>query len=193
MPDEVPEFDESMMPVDEPEKITDIELDERHLVYGQLRWPDKSERMQAYNVRRVIWAKFLHRRTHPDDPDRKMLGGPQPGAGRKPTKALGAAIVEAAESRRKEIEDAVFSPLARGNDPIDRHKAAMNILKHAREERREDREADEYARKTDEEARREFAQMLAEMIRNGDLSEEDLKNVVDSTAVEIPENRQLAS
>lgn len=189
--DEVPEFDEAWMPAEEPATIADIALTVPLLNYARRRWPDASEKMQHYRVRQAIWAKFKHRQEHPDGSGRKLLGGPQPGSGRKPTKAIGAALVEAAEQRHKEIVDAAFSALSPDNDPAVRHKAAMNIAKHAREEAREAREADDYARKTDDEIRRETARMFAEMIANGELSVDD---IIDGTASEIVDDqKQLAS
>lgn len=180
------------MPAEEPSALAEIVLSSQLLDYARRRWPDASARMQQYRVRQAIWAKIQHRKEHPDGTGRRLLGGSQPGSGRKPTKAIGTALVEAAESRQKEIIDAAFAPLSPENDNLfERHKAAMNIAKHAREEAREAREADDYARKTDDEIRRETARMFAEMIRSGELSVDD---IIDGTAVELADDvKQLAS
>lgn len=186
MAKEDPYWDDSLMPQDAPEALGEIELTEAHLSYGEKRWPDASDSMRRYRVRQVIWVRLQHQQPHPDDPNRKLLGGPQPNSGRKTAnKEIGRALVEAAQSRQKEVVDAAFSALDPREDASLRHKAAMNLAKHERDMAKEEREADLYARMTDAEVRRGFAEMLADMVRNGDLSIEDIGDIIDGTAEEI--------
>lgn len=141
-------------------------------------------------VRRVLWAHYLHSQSHTEDPGRAMFGGPQPGSGNTKNRSIGSAIVEHFEGRTKEILDAMAAPLGPGNDVMDRHKAAMNIAKHAREEAKEAREADQYDRMTDDEVRREFAAMLAKAVRDGEIS---IEQIIEGSAVEITDQAQIAS
>lgn len=182
-------FDESLMPAEEPAALAEIVLDERHLAYARKRWPDASERMQHYRVRQAIWIRFQTAKPHPDDPTRRKVGGVQPGGGRRVTKQVGAALVEAAQARQKEVIDAAFAPLSNGNDPMDRHKAAMNIAKLEREERAMEIVEDEYARKTNEDVLKEAAAIFVEMVRNGELS---LDDIADADVVD-DDQRQIAS
>lgn len=187
--DPVP-FDETLMPAEQPASLAQIELTERHLAYAQQRWPDASEKMQQYRMRQAIWVRFEHAKPHPEDPNRKKLGGPQPNSGRRVQKRIGEALVEAAQMRQKEIVDAAFAPLEPGNDAMTRHKAAMNLARHEREERAMDIVEDEYARKTQEDITREAAEVFAQMIRDGELSLED----IEGTATEIvDEPKQLSA
>lgn len=194
MPDVVP-FDESLMPATEPEKLGDIVLDERHLAYAAQRWSDKSASMQRYRMRQAIWARIQHSKPHPDDPTRSRLGGVQPGSGRKPTLRLGQAMVEAAQNRQREIVDAAFSALKPGLDEGLRHKAAMNIARLEREERQLEIVEDEYSRRTDDDVKRDFASRLADMIRKGDLSMDDIQDLAkakqDVTDAEVVEPAQI--
>lgn len=193
MADAKVEFNEELMPAEQPASMSEIVLDQRHMEYAAKRWPDASIKQRENFVRKSIWVRFEHRKPHPDDPGRRALGGPQPNSGRRPRKALGTAIVEHFEGRTTEILNAIAAPLSKDSNATDmeRHKAGMNIAKHAREEEREKREADDYARKTDDEVRREFAAHLANMVRTGELSVED---IFEGSATEIvDETRQLAS
>lgn len=192
--DDRPEFDESLLPEEDPPTFQDIVIDERHRRYAAQRWPSESLKMQEVRVKQAIWARVRHRQPHPDDPNRRLLGGPQPNSGPKVTKRTGQAIVEEAQKRQKEITDAVFAPLAESNDPMIRHKAAMNIAKHERDERAMDITEDEYARKTTDEIRREAAQMFAQMVRSGELSLEDIVDIPPEDVEEIlDESRALSS
>lgn len=193
MGDTPPPFDESLMPAHEPAALGDIALTEQHMAYAAERWPDVTEKMQAYRIRQAIWARFQISKPHPDDPTRRLLGGPQPNSGPKAKKAIGAAIVEEFEGRQREVLDAIAAPLDSdsGATPMERHKAGMNIAKHAREEQREQREADLYARLTEDEVRRSYAKMIADAVKSGEISMED---IFEGTATEVPaEQRQIAS
>lgn len=191
MSDGVPALDDSLIPDEEPSSLSEIQLTEAHMRYAMQRWPDVTPKMRQYRMRQAIWAKFQHMKPHPDDPGRKMLGGPQPNSGRKPVKAIGTAIVEHFEARQKEVLDAIGSALDPTVDPAIRHKAGMNIAKHAREEAREQRDADEYARSTDDDIRRQFAKMLADAVAAGEITVED---IIEGSATEIlDESRQIAS
>lgn len=176
MPDVVP-FDESLMPAEMPGALADIQLDDRHLQYAATRWPDASESMRRYRVRQAIWAKFKHAQPHPDDPSRRLLGGAQPGSGPKPKLRLGAALVEAAQERQREVIDAAMSALRPGVDPAVRHKAAMNLAKHEQNERSLEIVEDDYARRTDADIKKDFASRLATMIRDGELSMDDINSL----------------
>lgn len=189
MADRLPEFDESLMPAEQPAELALIQLDERHMEYARARWPDASERMQQYRVRQTIWVRFEHRKPHPDDPTRRRLGGPQPNSGRRVTKAIGAAIVEHFEGRQKEVLDAIAAPLDpnSGASAMERHKAGMNIAKHAREERAMEIVEDEYARKTDDDVALEFAREMAQMVRSGELSLQDIQRMADAEGEVVEE------
>lgn len=189
MSDKGPEFDESLMPAEEPAELAGIELTEAHMVFARRKWPEASEKMQAYRMRQSIWVRFQNRKPHPEDPGRKLLGGAQPGSGRKRA-PIGRAIVEHFEARTKEVLDAIAAPLDPHSDAtsMERHRAGMNIAKHAREEQKEQREADDYARKTDDEVKLEFARMLADMVRNGELSADD---IIEGTFVDITDQPEI--
>ncbi|MBA2724711.1 MAG: hypothetical protein H0U53_01870 [Actinobacteria bacterium] len=177
-------FDMELMPPVEPPSLNEVVLDERHLAYARLRWPDAAPKSQIYWCKQVIWAHFQKDKPHPDDPtgQRKKFGGRQPGGGAHVNKRAGIALVEAAQGRQKELIDAAFAPIGPRNDPMDRHRAAMNIYKQEREERAMEIVEDEYARKTNEEVTREAAALFAEMFRNGEIS---LSDIVDATAVDL--------
>lgn len=178
---------DDLLPAEPPEREAEIEVTEQHMEWARKRWPDASDRQRSNWVRKSIMTKMMGRRQHPDDPNRSLFGGAQPRSGPKPMKALGARLVEEAESRYNELRDALWAPIPLGSQASDmeRHRAADVIIKHVREEKKELREADAYARLTDDEARREYAKMLAEMVKTGDLSMDDIMaSVVDGSAVE---------
>lgn len=186
---------DELLPDPLPEAIGEIVLTDAHLSYARIRWPEESVKQQRYRVKRSIWAKCQALRPHPDDPNRRAFGGAQPGAGPK-RKAIGRAIVEHFEERTKEVLDAIAAPLSKtsGATPMERHRAGMNIAEHARREEKEKREADEYTRLTDDEARTEYAKVLAEAIRSGQVSLDDITNIIDGHAEEIiDEAQQIAS
>lgn len=190
MADDRPEFDESLMPETEPASLGEIVLDDRHLRFAVARWPSETPRMQKYRVRQAIWARIQHRKPHPDDPGRRLLGGPQPGSGPKMRRRTGQALVEEAQKRQKEVIDAAFAPLAEDVDPMQRHKAAMNIVRNEREERVLDIAEDEYARKTTDEIRREAAQVLADMVRDGEIKIEEIIDIDPADVQEVIEDHK---
>lgn len=190
---------DELVPDEAPASLSDIALDDAHMAYARERWPDKSESMQAYNVRRSIWGKLRSRQRHPDDPNRSVFGGPQPRSGPKtPNKAIGQALVEHVESRQKEVLDAAMAPLdpASGATAMERHKAALGLAKHAREEAREKRDADAFARLTDDEVRKSAAEEIVGMLLNEEISMDDLKtmmgggSIIDAKAI-TPEQQTL--
>ena len=148
--------------------------------------------MQQYRVRQVMWAIFEHDKPHPEDPNRRRLGGVQPRSGPKTAaKQLGKNLVERAQNRFKEIEDAAFAPLHPSNDPMDRHKAAMNLAKLEREERQMEIIEDDYARKTEDEVRGEAALLLLGMVKKGQINLADLvpddDEIVEAEVVQQPQ------
>jgi hypothetical protein len=188
-----PPFDESLMPAEQPEEMRLIELDERHWEYARRRWPKASTEMQAYRMRQSIWVRFEHQKPHPEDPNRRRLGGPQPNSGRRVNKRLGEALLEEAQRRQKEVIDAAFAPLSEDNDDWVRHKAAMRLAEHEREERKMEIIEDDYARRTDDDIRKEAAAVFLEMLASGEISLEDLSaGTVDGDAEEV-EQAQIAS
>lgn len=170
----------------EPPKYEDIVLTPEQEAEARERWPDYSP-ARAYQYMRLSVLAHLKKQYVDPTTGRALFGGPQPNSGRKATKRIGAALVEAAQGRQKEVIDAAFAPLAEGNDPMDRHKAALNLARHEQKEREMDIVEDEYARKTDADVRRDFARVVAEMVRSGQLSPEDLFE----GSAELIDERQL--
>ncbi len=148
------------------------------------RWPDVSEKMRLHYMRQSILAKLRHQFAAQDGTGRRIFGGPQPGAGRKKA-ALGNSLVDEAANRQREIMDAVFAPLSpNGNTAIDRHKAAINIIREVRKDREVDMRADELERASREDLIKQTSEILAEMVRNGDISLDDTGQIVDAEAVD---------
>jgi hypothetical protein len=176
----------------EPPKYADIVLDEGQIAEARRDYPDVSEGKAIHYKKLSILAKMRHAYVDPST-GRHFFGGPQPNSGRKSTKRIGEALVEAAQGRHKEIVDAAFAPIAKdsGADPIQRHKAALNLAKLEREERALDMAEDEFVRKTEDEVRSDATKVLAKMVATGKLSLEDIVRSqridADAEAEEIPE------
>jgi hypothetical protein len=170
--------------------LADIVLTPQESAEADRRWPDDEEKKRYLRMRQSVLARLKHSIVADPKTGRRLFGGPQPsnGGGYK-MKTLGATLVHAVQDRQQEIVDAAFSPLARGNDPMDRHRAAMNLAKFEHEQRQQEILEDEYERKSAEEIKSEAVEMFLEMIRSGDLSLDDLegREVVDAELVEDTE------
>lgn len=159
------------LPADPP-KYADIELTSEQIEEARKRYPDASEAKAIHFMKLSVLANFKKHYTTPDG--RRLFGGAQPNAGRKATKRIGEAIVEAAQGRHKEVVDAAFSALDSKEDASLRHKAAMNIARHEREERVLDMQEDEFARKTEDEVRSDAAKLLTALVQDGKISLDDI-------------------
>lgn len=179
----------------EPPKYADITLTPEQEREAYEQYPEDSPAKALHRKRLSILATLRHQYVDPST-GRHAFGGAQPNAGRKPTKRIGEALVEAAQGRHKEVVDAAFSALQPGNDAMVRHRAAMNIARHEREERAMDMAEDEFARKTEDEVRGDATKLLAKMVREGRLSVEDIlsSSKVDAEAdAEEIDDAQIAS
>lgn len=199
-------FDRSLMPSEQPDGMLDIELTEPLMDYARRRWVDKSEAQRAYYVRKMVWQIWETQKPHPDDPGRRKFGGAQPKSGpSREKRAIGRAIVEHFEGRQKEVLDAIGAPLSpnSGATVMERHRAGMAIATHAREESKEQREADAFARLTDDEIRLAAAQEFVGMLRAGDVTldqlermlkgEPDADEAIDIDDADVVEQEQIAS
>lgn len=174
-------FDPAWMPDEQPATLADVVLTDELVDYARRRWPDKSDAMRSFQVRRSVWQRFETAKPHPDDPGRRAFGGAQPRSGpSKEKRAIGRAIVEHFEGRQKEVLDAIGAPLGpdSGATPMERHRAGMAIATHAREESKEQREADAFARLTDDEIRLAAAKEFVGMLRAGDVTLEQLERML---------------
>lgn len=181
----------------EPPKYADIELTPTQLEEARAEYPELSDKARIHRKKLSVLAKLKHQYVDPAT-GRAAFGGPQPNSGRRATKRIGEAIVEAAQSRHKEVVDAVFAPIDAnsGADPMQRHKAGMNIAKHEREERLLDMAEDEFARKTEDEVRNDAATLLAKLVMSGKLSMDDIKKgqekPIDVESEDITDAEQVA-
>ncbi len=164
-------------------ELKDVVLTPEDLARAAERWPDASPARQRLWQRQSILAKLRHEVVVDPTTGRRAFGGVQPGSGRK--KAMGDSLVAVADSRLKEIMDAIFAPLSpQGNDPMDRHKAGINILREVRKDRELDLREDELDRASREDLVREAATILAEMESNGEIDLSDPGAILDATVVE---------
>lgn len=173
----------------EPPKYADIVLTPEQEREAREQYPDVSEKQAIHRKKLSVLATLKHQYVDPTT-GRAVFGGPQPNSGRKATKRIGEALVEAAQGRHKEIVDAAFAPISQGNDPMERHKAAMNIVKHEREQAKLDMAEDEFARKSEDEVRGDAVNLFVKMVMNGDLSLADIaaaanKNSAEGSAEEM--------
>lgn len=153
--------------------------------FAQSKWPDLPREKQITRAKqRAAWLK---RYNTIDETGRRMVGGPQPGSGRKRTRDLGAVITEMAEgSRQRDITNALFSGL-HGPDKKLRVTTAEKIAKIVDKHKQREFEERKYEDEPLAELRKMVAKRLAQMSSNGDLPD-PRENSIDSTATEIAED-----
>jgi hypothetical protein len=169
---------------EKPPAYADIVLTKEHEQEMRASWPDKTEAAQRHNMKMRIRVQAMHRIKRNDGT--RYFGGPQPNSGPKKTRRVGQAVLEAAESRTKEITDAIFAPLSKGSDATDmeRHKAGMGIAKLSREEEQLQMQLDEFARKTNEEVLQAGVDVVMKLIKGGKIDLDSLKAQVDDNTVD---------
>ncbi len=160
----------------------DVVLTPEDLVAAAERWPDASPAKQRHWMKQSVLAKLRHQVVVDSTSGRRAFGGVQPGSGRK--KAMGDSLVAVADSRLKEIMDAIFSALDPKLAPEIRHKAGINILREVRKDRELDLKEDELDRASREDLVREAAIIMAEMARNGEIDLSDPEAILDAQVVE---------
>ena len=142
-------------------------------------------------------AARLHEQPHPEDPTRRRFGGPQPGSGRPKKPRPSELAAEAAHRHWDKLEEALLAGVEHGSGEA-RARAAERWLRLTVQDaavelraRAEDRADDRFSAMTDDEVRREFASMLGEMVRTGELSPREvfgelaIGDVVDGVAVDL--------
>lgn len=163
-------------------RFADVVLTPEQEVEAAERWPDASKKKQIVNMKHSIVATLRHKIVADDGTGRRVFGGPQPGSGRP--KRLDETLVAAAESRQKEIIDAAFAPLSPGNPAMDRHRAAMNLAREAREVREQERRDDELDGASKDDLIKGATAVIAELLRSGEISVDDLDRIVDADVVD---------
>lgn len=165
-------------------EYTDIVLTAEQMDAAKVEWPDAHPNHQIHYMKSRILAKMRHECVIDPVTGRRFFGGPQ-GGGRK-NKRIDESIVEAADTRRQELIDAAFAPIngGVGVTPMDRHRAALNIAKEAREVRAMEMAEDDLSKASGEDLQREVAKLLLEQIREGKLDVSSLSGIVDANVVE---------
>lgn len=161
----------------------DIVLTAEQIEEAAREWPDVSQKRQLHYMRSRIYAKMRHSIVLDPVTGTRAFGGVQAGQGAK-KKRVDESLVAAADSRVQEIIDAAFSPLSDKNPAMDRHRAAMNLAREAREVRAMEIQEDDLAKSSGEDLAVEAASIVAAMIRNGALDLNDLSVMVDAQVVD---------
>jgi len=146
-----------------------------------------TEREQISRMKTRILTKLRHEVVVDPVTGQRAFGGVQRGNGTIKKKRLDEQLVEAADRRQQEISDAFFAPLSPDNPAMDRHKAALNISREAREIRKLELAEDDLERASDDEVRREAAKVIAEMFRNGELKPDDLADIISISDADVIE------
>lgn len=164
-------------------RYEDVVLTAEQVEEAAREWPNKSSTQQIHYMRSRIFAKLRHSIVLDPVSGTRAFGGVQAGQGAK-KKRIDESLVAAADDRVQEIIDAAFSPLSPGNPSMDRHRAALNIAREAREVKAMQIQEDELAKSSGEDLAVEAASIVAAMIRNGDLDLNDLSVMVDAQVVD---------
>lgn len=164
-------------------RYEDIVLTAEQVDEARATWPDAAPGHQLHWMKSRILVKLRHEVVVDPMTGRRAFGGPQPGS--KP-KRIDESIVEAADNRRQELIDAAFAPIngGAGVTPMDRHRAALNIAREAREVRAMEMQEDELAKASGEDLEREVAKLLLEQIRSGKLDLASISGFADADVVE---------
>lgn len=177
-----PQLPERVARVQDMPQYADIVLTDEDIKAADERWPDASPLMRLHWKKQSILATLRHQIVADPETGQRLFGGVQPNSGRK--KRMDEKLVDACDSRQKEIIDAAFAPLGPGNPAMDRHRAAMNLTREAREVREQERKDDELDRSSKEDLIAEAAPIIAQMIRDGSISLNGSGEIVDAEAVE---------
>jgi hypothetical protein len=152
-----------------------IELTPEQIAEAAERWPEHPEAEQRRRMNLSLIAKARHAQVADPTTGRRVFGGVQPGSGRKSKKRAAEAIAELAQgTRQKEVIDALFSGLDKGNSAAVRVATANKIVAIEREERELQLKEDEFDGQPKEELKGIVLKGLMRMVKQGDLSMSDI-------------------
>lgn len=179
------EVEQSLSPAFHAGKVPrykDIALSPTEIEEAREEWPEATEKQQVSRMKMRKLMRLQHEIVVDPATGRRYVGGPQPQT-KAAQRRVDAALIEAADERIDEIRNAMFAPLSPKNPDMDRHRAAVNIVRETREARKHEMAEDELDGASDAEVRDLAMGIIREMFQGGDL---DLAQIIDADVVELP-------
>ena len=148
------------------------------------KWVPTTQEQQIASMKMRVLNQMRHEIILDPITGRRAFGGVQRGSGGPKKKRLDEMLIDEAESRSRDITDALFSALERGVDPAVRHKAAINIMREARAVHEQAQRDDELDRASKEEIMDLAVSILTGAVRSGDLSPADF-DLTEADVIEL--------
>lgn len=157
------------------------------------RWPDLPQVERERRRKLSEAASARHAQVVDEDTGRRLFGGPQPGSGRPRKQRVAERVADLAQGpRQKEVIDALFAGLSRGNSSDTRRRTAEAIVRIEHQERELQMREDEFSDKPKDELMEYLITLFAKLGARGELP--DISSMlparqefdVEATAVEQP-------
>jgi hypothetical protein len=134
------------------------------------RWPELEPEERERRRKLSEAASARHAQIIDPESGRRLFGGPQPGSGRPRKQRVAERVAELAQGpRQKEVIDALFAGLGKGNSSDTRRRTAEAIVRIEHQERELQMREDEFSEKPKDELLEYLIGLFAKLAARGEL------------------------